>query len=137
MITNCVDVVVHYDNDQLVASQRIAAPDAEPRQEHAAQCLMVEIIRDILSTGLTIDEYNTLNGQEDPTEWDAWWAARQAAAFERVVFNVSADYAPLLPQGLRDNAANQAASFFEHGYPYTMSMGTNESRITFTRTGGM
>jgi hypothetical protein len=133
-ITNSIDFVVTYDQDRLVTCGRCLSTSAPVAREHAAQCLLAEILRDILATGITVDEWNAM-GQPEP--WETWIAARAAGGLERAKLNVAAPVVPLLDANERASALGTASTIFETGYTAYMATVSQENKVTYTRTGGI
>lgn len=78
--------------------------------EHAAQVLIWEVVREGLARGLDGEAFNAV---DDPT-WDATFAAALASA------TLIDPGAASLTQRERDKAAVVAGSYLEHGYQFTL-----------------
>lgn len=138
-ITNNVDLVLTFDNDQLVTSPRILGPSVSQTTEHAAQCCAIECLRQILSTGITLAEWNS---SENPwmfqgQTWDDWWTSVCDTGHVRATLNVGASEIPRISTEYMDMAANMAQNLFEHGYATIMAATSQGDKVTFTRTGGL
>jgi hypothetical protein len=138
MITNNIDLIVAFDGDHLVATTRIFPAEAPAGKEHAGQCCMIEHVREILASGITLAEWNstaepwTYRGQT----WEDYWAGVRERAHVRACLNVSADIPHLTTPEL-DQISNMASNFFEQGYAGIMAATQQDDKITFTRTGGI
>lgn len=133
-VTNNIDLVLTYDSNQLIAIGKALSPDAPDANEYAVQCVVIEILRDILATGITLDEWNKM---EEPEPWNTWWAERQSRGFERAKLNVAATQTPLLTSSELAQAAAITNTIFEIGYDAYMANVSNVNRVTFTKLGGV
>ena len=101
---------------------------AEAWDEHAAQCMCIEMLRGLLARyGTDIAAYNN----STPEEFDAL----AAAAYARSSLNVNAPGYQLIETD-RGACAGLGGTFFEQGYVAYMADRPQTDKITYTRIGG-
>ena len=119
------ELVAAYDNDDPVTVCHVFQ---DSTKEFHGQCLSIEVCREFLITGLTLEGWNAM---EDEWPWaqiimSAWGRARQNTNADHTGFTISDAL----------NAASYAGNYFEHGYDLILS-NTAPDHVTFTRTGGI
>lgn len=127
-IISNVDLLNTYDRNALVTSTRVLGGDASDAQEHAAQCLAFEMLRELLASGLTVRQYNDMT--------DEAWEKLCMVAKTRAALNINAPVAKLTPNQC-DAACNIGGNYFEHGYQFIMDGISQENKMTLTRVGGV
>lgn len=121
---NLPQLVAAYD-----AGEEIQVPQMfqDSSKEHHGQCLSMEVCRELMSVGLTLDGWNAM---ED--EWS--WLTIIVAAWERARLNTSASHENFtIADAL--TAASYAGNYFEHGYDNIL--GQASPHLMFTGTGGV
>ena len=127
-ITNNIDLVNHYDGNFQIVSIRVLPNEAPHSDEHAAQCIAIEVLRELLASGLTVQQYNDL------TE-EAWQALAQPGIV-RAGLNVNAP-GPALSIADKNSGMNLGGNYFEHGYAAQIETVTADNKVQFTRIGGI
>lgn len=118
------EVVAAYDADEPILACKMFQDESK---EHHGQCIAMEVCREFLITGLTLEGWSAM---ED--EWP--WAQIIMAAWARARTNTSASHTGyVISEAL--NAASYAGNYFEHGYDLIVA--NAQPSVTFTRTGGI
>src|SRR6185369_7414597 len=121
---NLDEVVAAYDADEEITACKMFQ---ETDREHHGQCIAMEVCRDFLITGLTLEGWGAMT---DEFQWfqmclDAWTRARANTSASSEGFTIA--YAL--------SAANYAGNYFEHGFDLIVQ--NAQPSVTFTRTGGV
>lgn len=127
-INNNVDLVVAYDANANVRAPRMLSPEFPPAMEHACQCIAIEVLRTLMASGMTVQEYNDLD--------DATWNAIILESKDRASLNVSAPVQECF-EAHPGVGGNYGGNYFEHGYLSTIAGMAQGDTILFTRTGGL
>ena len=123
-ITSNTDLLVAFDEDQLIQSTRILEA-ARAEHEHCAQSIAIEMLREIKARVATPDDYNNMTTEE--------YDSAVAAAVERAK-RLATTQVHLLTATEIVAAANLGGNFFEHGYVSLMAGIQAEDKVSFRRT---
>lgn len=127
-LTN-IEAINAYDANQQLDTTNVLALESPHDDEHAAQCVVFEMLRELMATGMTPAQYNDMS-QDD------YDAAVQRAVY-RAALNVNAPVMSSLDNYGREAAANIGGNYFEHGYAALLNAMAPSERIRFTRLGGL
>ena len=121
---NLDEVVAAYDADQEITACKMFQDTAK---EYHGQCIAVEVCREFLITGLTLEGWNAM---VDEYPWfemcvNGWARGRTNTSASSEGFTIS----DVL------TAANYAGNYFEHGFDTIVA--NAQPSVTFTRTGGI
>jgi hypothetical protein len=121
---NLAELVAAYDNNDPVTACQMFQDIAK---EHHGQCIAMEVCREFLITGLSLDGWNAMS---DEFQWfqiciSGWGRARNNTSASSQDFTISDAMA----------AASYAGNYFEHGFDTIVA--NAQPSITFTRTGGI
>jgi len=127
-IIDNVDLVVTYDGNFQVVSARILPNELPDDDEHAAQCVAIEMLRGLMASGMSVQDYNNTT-DEDLQPY------RDQAVF-RASLNVTAPVNHLDSQQ-KYTATGLGENFFEHGYQFIMDGTSAGDKVQFTKLGGL
>jgi hypothetical protein len=124
----------YYDHSTQTQVPNQQAEAGTPEAHHAMHCLIFEVLRGWMGTGLTVAEYNNM----EEVAWLALRASVCAAAVIRAKLNPAsaADAARLTANDL-EAACNIGDNYFEHGYTTIIDGTPAGDRLNFTREGGV
>ena len=115
------ELLLNYENNALVESQKLNAAN-----EHAAQVVAMETVRELKSLGITVQQYNDMTTED--------WDAAQARAVARAKLHPTARV-DLLTSGDLSGAGNLGGNYFEHGYNAIIAGTPAGDKITFRYSG--
>lgn len=126
---NEVNYVVDYDQNQLLQTVRVLNSSSSAENEFAAQCIAVEMLRNLLASGMSVDDYNNMSAED--------WENRKALAVTAASLNVVATEVNHLNDTQKESAANIGGNYFEHGYLFILSNVQQNERLSFRKLSGM
>lgn len=127
-ITTNAELITAFDNDDAIQAPKMLSPQPGNAMEHACQCIAIEVLRTLIDSGLTVQEYNDL----ESAAWDAIISESVARAELVTTAPVAACFAAHPGVG-----GNYGGNYFEHGYSTVIAGIQPGDTCVFTRTGGV
>jgi hypothetical protein len=115
------ELIAAYDANEILISVEIRKGNAHD-QEWATQIVVMETLRELLNSGMSIEDYNHLS--------DEAWAALCQTAYTRAEQHPAAPVGQV-SKGDVDQAHNLGGAYFEQTYEATMNAVSAEDTITF------
>jgi type IV pilus biogenesis protein CpaD/CtpE len=115
------EVMLNYEQNALIESQNLHATN-----EHAAQVVAMETLRELKSMGITVQQYNDMTTED--------WDAVQARAVARARLHPTARV-DLLNASDLVSAGNLGGNFFEHGYSTIIAGMQQGDKVMFRYSG--
>lgn len=121
---NLSELVADYDADNSVTACKMFQDSSK---EHHGQCIAMEVCREFVITGLTLEGWGAMGDEYVWLEFihNAWARARLNTSASHEGFTISDAL----------TAANYAGNYFEHGFDEIVA--SAQPSTTFTRTGGI